>query len=77
MSGFYRPIRKRKLLRLLLQYGFVHKAVVKHDKYVRESDSKIVIVPRSSSLSPVTSRQICEYLIEECGIPEEGLMRLL
>lgn len=76
MSDFYRSIRKRRLIRLLSRYGFVYKAAAKHDKYVRESDSKIVIVPRSSSLSPVTSRQICEYLIEECGIPEEGLMRL-
>ena len=76
MSEFYRSIRIKKLIALLVRHGFISKLGSKHGKYVRESDNKTIIVPRHLVLSSGTSKQICEYLRDECKIPAEELKKL-
>lgn len=76
MSEFYRAIRTKKLIALLIQYGFISKLGSKHGKYTRESDNKTIIVPRHCVLSSGTSKQICEYLRDECKIPAKELKKL-
>ncbi|QHU90447.1 addiction module toxin, HicA family [Candidatus Saccharibacteria bacterium oral taxon 488] len=76
MSEFYRSIRTKKLIALLVRHGFISKLGSKHGKYVRESDNKTVIVPRHRVLSSGTSKQICEYLNTKCDIAAEELARL-
>ena len=60
MGSYYRTIKTKKLIALLVRSGFVSKSGAKHGKYEREGS--VVIVPRHRSISLGTSKQICSDL---------------
>ena len=75
MPKYYRSIRTKKLLALLVRSGFVSRLGSKHGKYVRDNDNITIIITRHRTIAPGTSKQICEYL-EKAGIPESQLKKL-
>ena len=74
MGSYYRTIKTKKLIALLVRSGFVSKSGTKHGKYEREGS--IVIVPRHRSISPGTSKQICSDLEKLFGIDSKELNKL-
>ena len=76
VSKYYRAIRTRKLLALLVRNGFVSVGGTKHGKYKREDSSGVIVVPRHATLSSGTSKQICDQLEKEFSIPEKDLLKL-
>ena len=75
-SGYYRAIRTKKLIALLIRNGFVSVGGTKHGKYKREDSSDVIVVPRHGSLSPGTSKQLCEPLEKTFKISEKELRKL-
>ena len=74
MGSYYRTIKTKKLIALLVWSGFVSKSGAKHGKYEREGS--VVIVPRHRSISPGTSKQICSDLEKLFGIDSKELNKL-
>lgn len=74
MGSYYRTIKTKKLIALLVRSGFVSKSGAKHGKYEREGS--VVIVPRHRSISPGTSKQICSDLEKLFGIDTKELNKL-
>mgnify|MGYP003622831752 FL=1 len=74
MGSYYRTIKTKKLIALLVRSGFVSKSGAKHGKYEREGS--VVIVPRHRSISPGTSKQICSDLEKLFGIDSKELNKL-
>jgi predicted RNA binding protein YcfA (HicA-like mRNA interferase family) len=75
-KGYYRSINTKKLIALLIRQGFINSAGTKHGKYVHENSSNVIIVPRHRSLSPGTSKQICEELEKTFKVPSDELKKL-
>lgn len=74
-DNYYKTIKSKKLIALLVRNGFVSKLGSKHGKY--ENESKIVIViPRHRVLSPGVSKEICEVLEKQVKVPKEELKKL-
>ncbi len=74
MGSYYRTIKTKKLIALLVRSGFVSKSGAKHGKYEREGS--VVIVPSHRSISPGTSKQICSDLEKLFGIDSKELNKL-
>jgi len=75
-QGYYRAIKTRRLIALLVRQGFVSSGGSKHGKYVRDGKEEAVIIPRHRTISPGTSRQICEVLEKDYKISKKELEKL-
>lgn len=75
-QGYYRAIKTRKLIALLVRQGFVSAGGSKHGKYIREDKEGAIIIPRHRTISPGTSRQICEVLEKEYKIAKKELEKI-
>lgn len=75
-QGYYRPLKTKRLIALLIRQGFVSAGGTKHGKYTRENGAESIIVPRHASLSSGTAKQICNTLEEEYHVPRRELKKL-
>ncbi len=75
-QGYYRVIRTKKLIALLVRQGFVSAGGSKHGKYIRNNVEGTVIVPRHGTISPGTSKELCNYLEKQYKIPKEELKKI-
>ena len=75
-NNYYRQIKVKKLIALLIRNGFVSAGGTKHGKYKREDSSNAIIVPRHRSISPGTSKQICILLEKEFNIPSSEINKI-
>lgn len=75
-QGYYRQIKTKKLIALLIRYGFISLGGTKHGKYARHDNSQLITIPRHAVISSGTSKQICEALEKQFNIPKEDLKKL-
>lgn len=75
VKEYYRPIKSKKLLALLIRNDFTSKQGTKHGKYQNE-DNLTIIIPRHKTLSPGVSQEICQLLETKANIPKSELKKL-
>lgn len=75
-EGYYRSIKTKKLLALLVRSGFINQKGTKHGKYTRTDDGSVLVVPRHKNLSPGVSKQICETLEKQFKISKTEIKKL-
>jgi predicted RNA binding protein YcfA (HicA-like mRNA interferase family) len=75
-QGYYRVIKTKKLIALLVRQGFVSSGGSKHGKYVKEGVDGAIIVPRHRTISPGTSKQLCDCLEKLYGMPKSELKKI-
>ena len=74
--GYYRTIKTRKLIALLVRQGFVSVGGSKHGKYIHQESNKILIVPRHRKITQGTAREICKSLEKEYKISREEIIKI-
>ncbi len=75
-DSYYRPIKTKKLIALLIRKGFVSVGGTKHGKYKHQDSSQVIIVPRHGTISSGTSKQICNVLEKEFSISKKDLKKI-
>ena len=75
-NGYYRAIKTKKLIALLVRQGFINAGGTKHGKYVRNDHQDVIVVPRHRHISSGTSKQICELLEKTFDVPKKELDKL-
>jgi len=76
MGDFYRQVKTRKLIALLIRSGFYSSGGTKHGKYVHPDKPGAVVVPRHRTLSPGVTKQVCEVLCDYYKIPESEIKKI-
>jgi predicted RNA binding protein YcfA (HicA-like mRNA interferase family) len=76
MGRFYLALKTSRLIRALKKLGFTVEHAKKHDIAYLKSGTKTMI-PRTTELKKGTAENICKFVIEQGGISEEELFKLL
>ena len=72
-NPFYRDSKSKRIVKLLKRNGFEYIGGTKHEKYRRDEDDHIVVVPRHKVITPSTTKSICEDLRDLHGIDEDEI----